>query len=391
MEHPIYTRAKALAPEITAWRRSLHQIPELGLDLPRTSAFVQEALRELGIPFRTGVNGSCVVGQIGGGDKCFLLRADMDALPIREESALPFASDSGRMHSCGHDLHAACLLGAAKLLKEREDQLPGTVLLLFQPGEETFNGAKAVLESGLLDAPEVGGAFAMHVFSQLDVGTVVYGTHPMSSVYGFRILLEGVGGHGSTPEKCVDPINAGVHIYLALQELVARECAASEEVALTIGQFQAGDAANVIPERAVLQGTLRTFDPHTAERVIRRIRQVSEGVAATYRAGVQVECICNVPSVTCDPALNQEIVESGESLGGGLLFRDAFHMMGSEDFAFLSQRFPHASYFAMGAGVPDPDRRYGQHNAKVQFNEDCLPIGAALYAKTALDWLVHHA
>ncbi len=236
-------RANEIKDELVSWRRTIHQNPELGLELPQTSAFVQKQLDEMGISYTTIVNGSGVLAQLGPKEgKCFMLRSDMDALPIQEETGLPFAScNAGKMHACGHDLHTAILLGAAKLLKEHESELRGPVKLLFQPGEEIFAGGKACVEEGVLENPKVEAAFAMHVSPQVPTGIIATGIEAMSSVFGFKIEIEGKGGHGSTPNICIDPINVGVHIHLALQELISRECTPLSHTALTIGQFQAGD------------------------------------------------------------------------------------------------------------------------------------------------------
>lgn len=372
--------------QLIQWRRALHRIPELGLELPDTSAFVRKALEDMGIPYQVSVGGSCVTALIGSGPRCFLLRSDMDALPMKEESGLAFAAENGCMHACGHDMHATTLLGAASLLKRHENELKGQVKLLFQPGEETFNGAKAAVDEGVLENPKVDAAFAMHVFSQIPAGTIAYGEHPMAAVFGFKITLTGVGGHGSMPETCIDPINTGVHIYLALQELIARECPPDKEAALTIGQFAAGSASNIIPQRAVLQGTLRTFDPKVRDYLIRRIREVAKGVSDTYRTGMDFEVLCNVPSVENNPELNRRFVGCLKEMAPELNLLPLFHVMGSEDFAFISEKVP-SSYFAIGAAQENEGVLYGQHNPKVHFNEDVLPTAAAAYTCVAMEWL----
>ena len=259
-QQEIFKEALAMQEEPTTWRHALHQMPELSLDLPKTSAFVQTRLAEMDVPFHTIVNGNGVVAQLGEGEPCLLLRADMDALPVAETSGVDFASTNGCMHACGHDMHTTSLLGAAKLLKAHEAELCGTVKLLFQPGEETFIGAEACIKDGVLESPHVDAAVATHVASIAPVGLVAYGDVPNAAVYGFKITLTGKGTHGAMPALGIDPINTAVHIYLALQELIAREVPADQEATLTIGQLSAGSAFNVIPETAVMQGTLRVFD-----------------------------------------------------------------------------------------------------------------------------------
>lgn len=389
MNDNLLKEAQSMKEQLIAWRRSLHKIPEVGLTLPNTMAFIKEQLDVMGVTYQAYDDCSCIVAQIGTGGKCFLLRSDMDALPMAEESGESFASENGCMHACGHDLHAATLLGAAKLLKAHENELNGTVKLLFQSGEEIFAGASAAINRGVLENPHVDAAFAMHVASTLPAGAVMYGPYPMSSVYGFRITLTGKGAHGSTPQLGIDPINTGVHIYLGLQELIAREISATDEASLTIGRFDAGKVSNVIPERAVLEGTLRTFKPAVREMLMERIHQVVNQVAAAYRTEVEFEVLSDVPACACDEALNQEIANSIHDMDETLRLLPIYHVMGSEDFAFFTEKVP-SSYFGMGAAVEDKTKWKSHHNPKVVFNENCLATAAAIYAKAAMDWLSAH-
>lgn len=386
MMNELKNEAAALQSQIVAWRRALHQMPEVGTNLPQTTAFIEKTLKELGIPCKVHRDISCVEATIGSGGKCFLLRSDMDALPVREEADVPFKSTNGCMHGCGHDMHAAILLGAAKLLKDHEAELKGTVKLLFQSGEEVFQGAKAAVEAGVLDDPKVDAAFAMHVIAMIPAGIVMTGKEAMASVDGFKITLTGHGGHGSMPEVCVDPINAAVQVYLALQSLIAREVGGTEEAVLTIGQLSAGEAANVIPERAVLQGTLRTFKKEVRERLVARIQEVSAAVAGAYRCKCAYEVLSACPSVITDDAVTAQAETSIWALFPEMQVLRSAHGMGSEDFAQITDRVPGA-YFMLGAGPEDPALRLGQHNPKIIFNEDVLCAGAAIYAKTAMDYL----
>ncbi len=404
IEPGLLEEAQAIAGELAEWRHALHRIPELANDLPQTSAYVQERLREMGVPFRTLVDGNCVVALIGKGaaavaedgtaadadcGNTILLRGDMDALPVAEESGEPFASENGCMHACGHDMHATALLGAAKLLKAREEQLValgGTVKLLFQPGEETFEGARAAIADGLLENPTPAAGFAMHVNSQSPIGLVLYGNPALSGVYGFRITLQGKGGHGSSPEICVDPITAGVHVHLALQELVSREVSAMKEIALTIGKFEGGAAANVIPDTCVLEGTMRGFDHELMEALKVRIAEVVEGVARTYRATATLETLSDVPPLVLD----ESMTEAAKGYVGRVLpqtaFLPLFHAMASEDYALISAQVPSA-YFTIGAAAADTDEHFAQHHPKARFDDAELPLGAAAYAAVALGYL----
>ncbi|MDO4280699.1 MAG: M20 family metallopeptidase [Peptococcaceae bacterium] len=380
----LYQEAQALAPTLVQWRRDLHQMPEIGLDLPQTAAYVAHQLAALGIDFERKAGGSCIAATLGQGDRCLLLRADMDALPMREESGLDFAAINGNMHACGHDLHATALLGAAALLKRHEAELGATIKLLFQPGEETFSGAKACIGDGVLENPHVDAAFATHVISNVPVGTLCYGHTPNASVYGFKLTITGKGTHGAMPEGGIDPINVGVHIYLALENLIARECAPSQEVSLTIGQFAAGSAANIIPETAVLQGTLRTFEGDLRTRLIRRISEVSDRLAAAFGARVDLEVLSDSPALVCDEAQNAAFAAALAQLSPDLTIREGLHTTASEDFAFYAQHVP-ATFVAIGAQADDGPV-YAQHNPKVCFNERALAIGCATYAAAALSW-----
>ena len=386
MAEQLGAKAMQLQEQLVTWRRQLHQIPEAGIRLPKTIAFIQKCLDEMEVKYQVFEEISCIVATIGKGEKCFLLRSDIDGLPVAEEADVPFKASNGCMHGCGHDMHGTILLGAAKLLKMREDKLKGCVKLLFQSGEEVFQGAKAAIEAGVLENPKVEAALAMHVIAMMPVGVIMTGKEPMASVDGFKITLTGHGGHGSMPEMCVDPINAAVQVYLALQSLIAREIGGTQEAVLTIGQLAAGDAANVIPEKAVLQGTLRTFKKEVREKLVTRIKEAAQGVAATYRCKMEYEVLSACPSVVTDDRVTAKVEESIKAVVPEFMVMKDAHGMGSEDFAQIADKVP-AAYFMMGAGPREEQKRLGQHNPKVEFNEDVLSIGAAIYAKAAMDWL----
>ena len=339
----------------------------------------------MGITYTCYDDISCITAVLGQGDRCLLLRGDIDGLPIEEKSGEPFASTNGCAHACGHDLHGTTMLGAAKLLKDHEQDLKCRVKLLWQSGEETFQGAAAAIRAGVMENPHVDAAFAMHAFAGFDLGTVMFGQIPMGAVYGFRITLTGKGGHGSQPENCIDPINAAVQVYLALQSLIAREVAPLESASLTIGQLSAGAAANAIPDTAILQGTLRTFDNDVRAMLIRRIREVSSCVAQTYRCGFELTVLSDVPSLTNDAAFSEQCIASAEKAGVISCLNRNLKVMGSEDFAFYAQQVP-ACYLVSGAGVEDVSLRRGQHNPEIVFNEDALPRNVAAYVQVALDF-----
>ncbi|MBR2670451.1 MAG: amidohydrolase [Solobacterium sp.] len=386
----IIQEAFALQEDLTAYRHYLHQNPELGLNLPVTSSFIRSKLDEFGIPNTFSEASNCVTAVLGQGEKCIMLRADMDALPIKEDTGEPFSSNNEYMHACGHDLHAAALLGAARLLKAHESELKGKVKLLFQAGEETFTGADAALKDGVLENPHVDVGFAMHSTAVGPIGLIAYGKQPMSSCFGFKITVIGKSAHGSSPEDGIDPIAAAVHIYLAYQELLAREVPAKDEAALTIGQFNGGSAPNIIPETVEMQGTLRTFNDEVRINLINRMKEAAEYVCKAYRCKCQFDTLYDVPVVINNPEMTDCVLEAINALDAGLVTRDMVHTMGSEDFAFISQKLP-TTYFAFGAGVEDVSRRRPHHNPKVVFNDKALPIGAAIYTKVAMHWLEKNA
>ncbi len=374
-------------------RRRLHSIPEIALNLPKTVELIDEELTKLGVTHEVKSDISCVFAKIGpeagaGEAKlpCILLRADMDGLAIQEKSGEEFACTSGNMHACGHDLHAAALLGAAKLLMAHEAELKGTVKLLFQSAEETFEGANAAIKAGILENPKPDAAYGSHVFAMFPVGHVLYGQIPMGAVYGFKITVHGVGGHGSAPEMCVDPINAAVQIYLALQSIIAREVPATQEAVLTIGQLKAGEAANIIPAEAVLQGTLRTFNPELRAKIIERIHQVAKDVAAAYRCSAEIEVLSDVPSVICDAQFAEFCLDTLRDSGIASDVQDGLHVMGSEDFAQISSQVP-SCFIIVGAEPEDKEHAVGQHHPAIRFNEEGLVIAAAAHAQIAMNWL----
>lgn len=384
-----YERALELKDETIANRRHIHKNAETGLDLPKTKAYVMEKLTEYGLEPKDCGYG--VTATLGKGGKVLLLRADMDALPMPEESGEEFACPTGKeAHTCGHDFHAAMLLTAAKMLKEKEDTLEGTIKFMFQPAEETFEGSKNMIENGILENPPVDAALAYHVSpGKMPIGLFMYNDKDtmMYSVDGFKITIHGKGSHGAYPHVGVDPINIGVHIHLALQELIARESDPTHSCVLTIGQFAGGTAANIIPETAVLQGTIRTNKPEARELLVRRMKEVAEKTAAVYNGTVYIEMISEVPPLICNPKLTDEVVGYMQELGiPGLTPYPGISASASEDFAVIAEKVP-STFMYLSAGYLDERGQYPAHHPKAQFNEDVCPIGAACLAHCASQWL----
>lgn len=384
-----YERALELKDETIANRRHIHKNAETGLDLPKTKAYVMEKLTEYGLEPKDCGYG--VTATLGKGGKVLLLRADMDALPMPEESGEEFACPTGKeAHTCGHDFHAAMLLTAAKMLKEKEDTLEGTIKFMFQPAEETFEGSKNMIENGILENPPVDAALAYHVSpGKMPIGLFMYNDKDtmMYSVDGFKITIHGKGSHGAYPHVGVDPINIGVHIHLALQELIARESDPTHSCVLTIGQFAGGTAANIIPETAVLQGTIRTNKPEARELLVRRMKEVAEKTAAVYNGTVDIEMISEVPPLICNPKLTDEVVGYMQELGiPGLTPYPGISASASEDFAVIAEKVL-STFMYLSAGYLDERGQYPAHHPKAQFNEDVCPIGAACLAHCASQWL----
>ena len=347
-----------------------------------------------------------LVALVGGKrpGKVFLLRADMDALPIREEADVDFASQNGRMHACGHDLHTAMLLGAARLLKAHEDEIEGTVKLMFQPAEEIFEGSHDMIEAGLLENPKVDAALMIHVMAGMPfpAGTVVVSAPGVSAPAAdyFDIRVQGKGCHGSMPNTGVDPLTAAAHILIALQEIHARELAMDDRAVLTIGTMNAGTAANVIPDTVTMGGSIRTFDEETRAFLKQRMTDIAQGVAKTFRAEASVTFGSGCPTLVNDKELSEccgryakellgsrafTVAELNAMSGGGSSSKSA----GSEDFAYVSQEVP-SVMLALAAGQPEKGYRYPQHHPMVKFDEDALAAGSAVYACMALRWLEEH-
>ena len=392
----LYHEAEQLRETIIANRHHLHQIPELGLELPRTAAYVEEKLKEMGYePQRIGSSG--IVATVGkGGGKCFLIRADMDALPVEEAADVEFKSTNGNMHACGHDCHASMLLGAAQLLKNHEDEIEGTVKLMFQPAEETMEGAKMMIEGGVLENPHVDAAMGAHVFTSMPmpVGSVVLmgSRMRMAGSDWFTIHIEGRGCHGAMPNTGVDPLNVMSHIHIALQAINSRELDPMDNLVLTVGQMHGGQTSNVIPNDAMMSGTIRTLKNETRAMVKARMEAMVASVATAFGAKATVEWGAGCPVLIQNDPLYREVNSYLKELEG-ITFINLDEMnvpvssgMGSEDFAYVSNEVP-AVFLGIPAGTPQEGYIYPQHHPKARFRDEALPFGAAAYAHVAMEWL----
>jgi amidohydrolase len=390
--------AQDVLPEAVRLRRRLHQRPEVGLDLPFTQDEVLAAIEGLPLSVRTGDSTSSVVATLDGGrpGPTILLRGDMDALPMPEDTGLEYASeDDDTMHACGHDTHVAMLASAAKLLSARRDELTGRVVFMFQPGEEGFHGARYMLEEDLLevgpladgtDSP-VTGAFALHISSMFPSGTInLRGGTLMASSDVLRIVVRGRGGHASAPHQALDPIPVACAIVQAIQTMITRRIDVFDPAVVTVAHIKAGTTSNVIPETAEILGTVRAVSERTRTRVHDELRRVAEGIAAAHDAAADVEVELGYPVTVNDVGFADFASQvASDLLGGERVTTMRNPVMGAEDFSYVLQRVPGALAF-LGAAPPgvDPRRAEPNHSNRVVFDEDAMATGIALYTEVAL-------
>lgn len=378
--------ANAMLDELIDYRRTIHRQPEIGFELPKTVAFVREKLEEFGYEPEI-IEDSGVLATVGSGDKVVLLRADMDALPIKEESGEEFSSENNNMHACGHDLHATMLLGAAKLLKKNEAQLKGTVKLLFQPAEELLIGGKVMVDAGVLENPKVDVAIGAHVLPDNERGIYTRKGVLMASGNNFRITITGKGAHGAQPQNSIDPVNIGAHIVISAQEILARELPYDNPIVLTMGRFIADGSVNIIPNTATIEGTLRTFSNESQAFAKKRLEEIVKTTAETFRGEAEIEFLSDVPVLETNPELTESFRDYMEEISSGHFeLREAPIASGSEDFAFVTQEVP-SVHFWLGVPHPDLDQPYNLHHPKVRFDENQMPYGVAAYCHFATRWL----
>lgn len=399
----ILAAAKQLEEQIIADRRYLHQIPEVGMDLPQSAAYIKKRLTEMGIPFRScGVMApevrqkymdlgypdmpvsTGIVATIGSGSPCFLLRADFDALPMEEINDLPFRAKGKAAHMCGHDSHAAMLLGAAKLLKERERTLKGTVKLMFQPGEELGYGSKTMLEDGLLEDPKVDAAMAIHIMPTTPYGTVTYASGVASaSLDTLVVKIRGKGGHTSTPNLCVDPLMIANQVYTAVNLFMTREVSPQVSATLSVGVIRGGTAANIIPSYAEIQMGIRTYENEARAHILERLPQIIDHYVKAWRGEYEIATF-NCPCTFTDADLVQELLPAMEPVADRIL--PAPPMSATEDFGYVAEQVPSA-FLILGGGGPGAAPL---HSSQMILDERAFNKGAALYASCAIHWLQQH-
>ncbi|CAM3870331.1 M20 family metallopeptidase [Kibdelosporangium persicum] len=387
--------ARALQPRTVALRRRIHKFPERGLNLPRTQAAVLQALDGLGMHVMTGEKCTSVIAVLNGArpGPTVLLRGDMDALPLQEDSGLAYTSEiDGVMHACGHDTHTAMLVSAARLLCSRKDALTGRVIFMFQPGEEGYHGAKYMIDEGVLDAGgrPIEGAFALHITATDTSGVIRSKAGAMlAAADNFTVRITGRGGHGAIPHHALDPVPAAAAIVGALQTMVTRQISVFEPVVVTVGRITAGTTSNIIPETAELEGTFRSLSEASRARMREELPKLCHHVAAAYGCTAEVDLNQGYPVTVNDDVIGPHVVDlAGAVLGQRHAAPMPNPLMGAEDFSYVLQKVPGAFAF-LGACPPgvDPADADPNHSNRVHFDESALANGVAMYAAFALDTL----
>ena len=382
--------AKEINNEIIQNRRRIHQFPETGFELDRTLEFVEEKLKEYGIePRRVGRSG--ITATIGKEGRTILLRADMDALPMKEETGLEFASGNDFCHSCGHDAHTAMLLGAARLLKDQEESLGGTVKLMFQPAEELLAGALDMIEAGILENPKVDAALAMHIYVGNELsrtGTISYARGPaLFSGDAIKIHVKGKNAHGSTPDKGIDAISIAAHIVIALQQIIAREVPTDDQAVVIVGKISGGNTVNTLAGSADLEVSVRATTEKMREYLKKRVKEISENVAVTFGGKAEVEFWYGMGPLSNDLDLTDEIVGYCKEVIGEENLNKIPIAVGTEDFTSVAGKVP-GVMINLGVGSIDEGYSLSIHNPGMVLNEEALHVGAALYAQASTRYLM---
>jgi len=374
--------AEAMQEQLVAWRRDLHRHPELGFQEVRTAGLVADHLTRLGYEIQTGIAHTGVVGLMEGGagpGPIVMLRFDMDALPIQEANQVEYASQvPGVMHACGHDGHVSIGMGVAALLARHRDGWPGAVKLVFQPAEEGLNGAERMIREGVLENPRPDTVLALHLWNQRPLGEALVAPGPvMAAVERWELTVVGEGGHGAMPHQTVDPIVATAQIITALQSIVSRNVDPRQAAVISVGTIHGGETFNVIPETVTLTGTIRTFDGEVRERVLRRTREVIEGVAGAMGAHVELTIEGISPALVNDPTVTALVQEVAQELLGSEAVIIQGQTTGGEDAAFFLREVP-GCYLFLGSANPERGLDHPHHSPRFDFDERVLPLGVAL-------------
>ena len=382
--------AMAIKDETTAVRRDIHRHPELGFEETRTSAIVAEQLEALGLEVTTGVAETGVVGLLRGAadSPVLLLRFDMDALPITEDTGVDYASEiPGKMHACGHDSHVAVGLSAAKLLAARRDEIPGTIKFVFQPAEEGGGGAMRMVEAGVLEDPKPDYSMGMHVWNDKPVGWYALKPGPvMAGAEIFTVKITGKGGHGASPHQTVDPVVTVAQIITALQTITSRNVAPLDSAVVSVCKLDAGTAFNIIPQEVTFYGTIRTFKTSVYEEVKERFITIVENISTAMGCEAQVEIQRVTYPVSNDPDLAALMKGVIEEVDTHAVVDKTHQTMGAEDFSFMMRDIP-GCFVMVGSANPDKGLDYAHHHPKFNIDETCLPYAVALIAKGAIEIL----
>jgi hippurate hydrolase len=377
---PIINRIADIAPDMTTWRRHLHTIPELGFDCPKTAAFIKERLEEFGVDeIHDGIAKTGIVAIINGtGEgRTIGLRADFDALPIEEETGVEYVSTHpGKMHACGHDGHTSMLLGAAKYLIETRN-FSGRVALIFQPAEEDGGGAQVMCQEGMMDRFDIAEVYGIHNFPGAPFGTFHTTSGPiMAAVDSFTIHIKGRGGHGAMPHETADPVVAACGIVQAIQTIISRNTHSGQERVISVTQIHTGSASNIIPDSAMINGTVRTFDKDTHELIQKRMREIVAGQAASYGVEAELDYEIGYPATINAEAQTEFAAQvAREVVGDANVDANVAKVAGAEDFAYMLEERPGA-YLFLGAG-----EGAGLHHPKFNFNDEVAPIGASFFVQ----------
>jgi amidohydrolase len=387
----LYEEAKDLFPYSQAIRRDLHIHPELGFQEVRTSAIIAKELREIGLEVTTGIAKTGVLAMIDGGKPgpVIMLRFDMDALPINEQTGATYASQSaGRMHACGHDGHVAIGLTVARLLNSHRSELSGSVKLLFQPAEEGAGGAETMIQEGSLETPAPIFCLGLHIWNEKPIGWLGIASGPvMASAATFALRLTGRGGHGAMPHQTIDPVVAAAQIISAAQTISSRNIDPQKACVVSFCMLKAGDAFNVIPQTVEVKGTIRTFEPEVEQMAYKRLEEIAHGIGEAM--GCKVELIIDniTPAVINDPVVTRAVKHAAQTLFPDHdLDEHGRFTMGAEDFAYYQKKIP-GTFFLVGSTNAKKELIFGHHHPKFDFDEAVLPRGAALMTQAALELL----
>lgn len=384
--------AKSILGEVVAWRRKLHQIPEIGLELHQTAGYVRECLDQMDISHHTAAQtGVVALIESGKPGPTLVLRADMDALPIVEDTGLAFAATNGNMHACGHDAHTAMLLGAARILVAERSRFIGNIKLLFQPGEEGHGGAAKMIADGCLDNPAVDAAVGLHVgqiFPEVGTGQIGVCDGPILAASSpFTITVQGKSAHGAMPHQGVDAITVSAEIILALQKIISREINPLDQAVLTIGKINGGEAFNIVTEKVTMNGDFRTLTKENRQFITRRMEELCSAVAGAHRASATVDFLEGFPPTVNDPRFTEMLIGSAKKvIDPADIIEIRKPNMGTEDMSLYLEKVP-GTFFIIGTGNPEKNIIYPHHNPRFDVDEDTFWIGPAIFAQFALDFL----